>query len=54
MSVGIYYLYHGFGLKAFEERHIRIPDYPWTEGKPEALKNLYRSPGYKKEPIGPM
>jgi hypothetical protein len=22
--------------------------------KPEALKSLYRSPGYKKKPIGPM
>ena len=22
--------------------------------KPEALKSLYRSPGYKKTPIGPM
>ena len=21
---------------------------------PEALKSLYRSPGYKKKPIGPM
>jgi hypothetical protein len=26
MSVGIYYFYHGFGLKAFEGRHIRISD----------------------------
>jgi len=24
MGVGIYYFYHGFGLKAFEGRHIRI------------------------------
>jgi len=24
MAVGIYYFYHGFGLKAFEGRHIRI------------------------------
>jgi hypothetical protein len=24
------------------------------EYKPEALKSLYRSPGYKKKPIGPM
>ena len=24
MGVGIYYFYHGFGLKAFERRHIRI------------------------------
>jgi hypothetical protein len=24
MSEGIYYSYHGFGLKAFEGRHIRI------------------------------
>ena len=23
MGVGIYYFYHGFGLKAFEGRHIR-------------------------------
>jgi hypothetical protein len=32
----------------------------WTQGpgffliKPEALKSLYRSPGYKKKPIGPL
>jgi len=26
MGVGIYYFYHGFGLKAFEGHHIRIPD----------------------------
>jgi hypothetical protein len=26
MGVGIYYFYHGFGLKAFEGRHIRIVD----------------------------
>ena len=26
MGVGIYYFYHGFGLKAFEGRHIRIRD----------------------------
>ena len=25
MGVGTYYFYHGFGLKAFEGRHIRIP-----------------------------
>ena len=24
MGVGIYYFYHGFGLKAVEGRHIRI------------------------------
>ena len=24
MGVDIYYFYHGFGLKAFEGRHIRI------------------------------
>ena len=24
MGVGIYYFYHGFGLEAFEGRHIRI------------------------------
>ena len=24
MGVSIYYFYHGFGLKAFEGRHIRI------------------------------
>ena len=24
MGVGIYYFYHGFGLKEFEGRHIRI------------------------------
>jgi len=24
MGVGIYYFYHGFELKAFEGRHIRI------------------------------
>jgi hypothetical protein len=24
------------------------------KNKPEALKSLYRSPGYKKKPIGPM
>jgi len=24
MGVGIYYFYHGFGLKAFEGRHIRM------------------------------
>jgi hypothetical protein len=24
MGVGIYYFYHGFGLQAFEGRHIRI------------------------------
>ena len=27
MGVGIYYFYHGFGLKAFEGRHIRIPSF---------------------------
>jgi len=27
MGVGIYYFYHGFGLKAFEGRHIRIGSY---------------------------
>ena len=26
MDVGIYYFYHGFGLKAFEGRHIIIND----------------------------
>ena len=24
MGVGIYYFYHGYGLKAFEGRHIRF------------------------------
>jgi len=24
MGVGIYYFYHGFGLKAFEGRHIVV------------------------------
>ena len=24
MGVDIYYFYHGFGIKAFEGRHIRI------------------------------
>ena len=24
MGAGIYYIYHGFGLKAFEGHHIRI------------------------------
>ena len=26
MGVDIYYFYHGFGLQAFEGRHIRIPN----------------------------
>ena len=26
MGEGIYYAYHGFGLKVFEEHHIRISD----------------------------
>ena len=26
MGVDIYYFYHGFGLKAFEGRHIRMID----------------------------
>ena len=26
MGVDIYYSYHGFGLEAFEGRHIRIND----------------------------
>ena len=26
MGVGIHYFYHGFELKAFEGRHIRIED----------------------------
>ena len=30
MGVGIYYFYHGFGLEAFEERHIRILNTPFT------------------------
>ena len=29
MGVGIYYFYHGFGLKAFEGRHIRIVHITW-------------------------
>jgi len=47
MGVGIYYFYHGFGLKAFEGRHIRI-DYiqlSWQEllelGKALASQLLY-------------
>ena len=27
MGVGIYHFYHGFGLKAFEGRHIRMRIY---------------------------
>ena len=37
MGVGIYYFYHGFGLKAFEGRHIRMTydqyhEYLWIGG----------------------
>ena len=29
MGIGIYYSYHGFGLKAFEGRDIRMLDLQW-------------------------
>ena len=45
---------------AIRKRHIIAVLHiskPWKWKKqiePEALKSLYRSPGYKKKPIGPM